>query len=178
MYIYLYKSIYERQTDGQEARLVEGRAGVPLLLSFCALVSLRTPPTSSCSSPVAPPPNSGRRPGNTLLYHDPLSVLSWPGWTRPFPLTMPKTSTSWEGIWITDFDKTKVWSYDVCKSFLWFIFSWESQFMWQLASICMLYSAAFSIFRVSLMSTSWFWSFVNLKSDQFPLYFIFSQLNI
>lgn len=44
MYIYLYKSIYERQTDGQEARLVEGRAGVPLLLSFCALVSLRPPP--------------------------------------------------------------------------------------------------------------------------------------
>lgn len=53
MYIYLYKSIYERQTDGQEARLVEGRAGVPLLLSFCALVSLRPPPTSS--SPVVPP---------------------------------------------------------------------------------------------------------------------------
>lgn len=52
MYIYLYKSIYERQTDGQEARLVEGRAGVPLLLSFCALVSLRPPPTSSSSSPA------------------------------------------------------------------------------------------------------------------------------
>lgn len=55
MYMYLYKSIYERQTDGQEARLVEGRVGVPLLLSFCALVSLRPPPTSSSSSPVVPP---------------------------------------------------------------------------------------------------------------------------
>lgn len=55
MYIYLYKSIYKSQTDGQEARLVEGRAGVPLLLSFCALVSLCPPPTSSPSSPAAPP---------------------------------------------------------------------------------------------------------------------------
>lgn len=54
MYIYLYKSIYKSQTDGQEARLVEGRAGVPLLLSFCALVSLCPPPTSSPSSPAAP----------------------------------------------------------------------------------------------------------------------------
>lgn len=61
MYIYLYKSIYERQTDGQEARLVEGRAGVPLLLSFCALLSLRPPPTSSSSSPVAPQLRSSPR---------------------------------------------------------------------------------------------------------------------
>lgn len=75
MYIYLYKSIYERQTDGQEARLVEGRAGVPLLLSFCALVSLRPPPTSSCSSPVAPP-TQVVAPVTHSSYHGPLTVLS------------------------------------------------------------------------------------------------------
>lgn len=75
MYIYLYKSIYKSQTDGQEARLVEGRAGVPLLLSFCALVSLCPPPTSSPSSPAAPP-TQVVAPENTLLYHDPvLAVL-------------------------------------------------------------------------------------------------------
>lgn len=65
-YIYLYiqymnKYIYIWETDRHEARLVEGRVGagelihwplslwVTLLLSFCALVSLRLPSSSSSS---------------------------------------------------------------------------------------------------------------------------------
>lgn len=75
MYIYLYKSIYERQTDGQEARLVEGRAGGP---SPAVVLCLGEPSSSSnlILFFTCRPPYSGRRHGNTLLYHGPLTVLS------------------------------------------------------------------------------------------------------
>lgn len=172
MYIYLYKSIYERQTDGQEARLVEGRAGVPLLLSFCALVSLRPPPTSSSSSPVAPLPQTQVV---APVTHSPCSY-SDRAERAHVPLNMPKDFDELRGITIKDSSERNncgptMFNHSFSSYSAGNTNVRDSHLVW----ICMLYYATFSLFSVSNVTRT-SWSFVNLLNS--AVIFSVSQLNI